>query len=178
MKTKFIALFALVAVVFAGCKDEKSAETQEVKAAPIGKTFKVTLKVIVKNDDDAALFVAEDGTTDFKSEPIWQGIKGSPTEQDITYSLPDGVFPTGLRIDMGLKPQEGMALKSVTLAYMGKTRTIAGAELGNFFRADDTKCSFDPATGEIKAVTVNGKREIPSLYPHDALKAEIEKLAQ
>ena len=65
------------------------------------------------------------------------------------------------------------------IEYKGKTRQIAGSELITFFRADENKCSFDPASGVIKAVVKDGVRQFPSLYPQEAnLKPEIEKLAK
>lgn len=168
-------------MVFTGCKDEKSVDSLEVKQPEaVDETFKVTLGLVVKKDDTFSLFYTEDGTINFKDEPVWLVVKGSDAEQQITYTLPDEVFPTELRFDFGLnKEQEDITLRSVTLEYKGNKRTIAGAELGNFFRADDTRCTFDPQSGLIKGIEKNGVKQSPSLYPHEAnLKPEIEKLAK
>ncbi|RZJ33259.1 MAG: hypothetical protein EOO51_14485 [Flavobacterium sp.] len=181
MKTKFIAFFALCAITLAGCKNEKSVDDLDVvKPEVVDDTFKVDLKVIVAKDDDFALFYTEDGTTDFKNEPLWTKVKGNPQEQDIVYTLPKDVFPTQLRLDLGLKEdQSDVTLKSVTLEYKDKKRVIAGPELAVFFRPDLTKCSFDAATGIVKAVVKDGKRQGPSLYPQEVvLQPEIEKLAK
>ena len=181
MKTKIILSILWVTVFFTGCKNDKSVDSLDVvKPVVVDNSFKVTLNVIVKKDDDFSLFYTEDGSIDFKGEPMWTGVKGSENVQPVTYTLPQDVFPTELRLDFGMKKdQEDIILKSVVLEYKGKTRQIAGPELITFFRADENKCSFDPASGVIKAVVKDGVRQFPSLYPQEAnLKPEIEKLAK
>ena len=50
--------------------------------------------------------------------------------------------------------------------------------MANFFRPDDSKCTFDASSGLIKALVKNGEKQCPSLYPQETLlKPEIEKLA-
>ena len=178
MKTRIILSILLVTVFFTGCKNDKSVDSLEVVTPEVvDNTFKVTLKVIVKKDDDFSLYFTEDGSINFKDQPIWQGVKGSESLQDVVYVLPEGTYPTQLRLDFGLKQdQEDITLKSVKMEYKGKTREILGAELINFFRADDTKCTFDPSTGLIKAIS---QPKAPSLYPQEAnLGPEIAKLAK
>lgn len=166
--------------IFIGCKNEKSADQLEVVTPIVADNiFKVTLNVIVKNDDDFSLYFTDGSGPSFK-EPIWMGIKGSKIPQKLTFKIPDENFPSELRLDFGMKKdQKDIILKSVLLEYNGKKREISGAEIGVYFRADNNKCSFDPSTGIIKAVVKNGERQNPSLYPQDAvLKSEIEKLAK
>ena len=181
MKTKFVAVFAILAFALTGCKNEKPIDDLKVVTPEVvDKTFKVTLKVVVKKDDDIALFSTEDGSLNFTEEPIWLGIKGSDSEQDMVFTLPEGSFPTLFRIDFGVKKdQEDIIWKSIKFEYAGKTREIQGAQLATYFRPDDSKCSFDATTGLIKAVVKDGQRQIPSIYPlENMLPAEIEKLAK
>lgn len=179
MKCKFLLVLSnILFLTFIGCKGEKDIDSLEVlKPDLVEKTFKVTLKVIVKKNDDLALFYTTDGSTNFKDGPIWQEVKGSESLQDVVFVLPEGLYPTQLRLDFGQKQdQENITLQSVKMDYKGKTREIIGAELTNFFRADDSKCTFDPATGLIKAI---GQTKAPSLYPHETnLGPEIAKLAK
>ena len=73
--------------------------------------------------------------------------------------------------------QEDIVFESITMDYIGKSRVIGRPELVSFFRADDSKCTFDHVTGVIKALVKDGKRQYPSLYPHETmLLPEIEKL--
>ncbi len=181
MKTKFFAFFLVTALILTGCKDEKSVDNLEVvKPEIVDNTFKVILKVLVKKDDAFCLFYSEDGSTNFTSEPIWTNVKGSASEQEVVYTMPEDVLPTQLRIDFGLKKdQEDIILKGVTLQYGDKKRDITGLEIANFFRPDVSKCSFDATTGTIKAVVKDGERQSPSLYPHETiLQPELEKLVR
>lgn len=182
MKNKFLLLsFSCFFTIFFSCKNETPIDELEVvkpEAVNVGTNiFKVTLNVIVKKDDDFALFYTTDGTTDFKIAPIWQAIKGNSDVQQIKYNLPQDIFPTQLRLDFGLKQnQEDIELKSVVLEYKDKKREISGAELAVFFRADNNKCSFDGTM--IKAIVKAGVKESPSLYPQEAiLGPELKKLA-
>jgi len=179
MKAKSVLLLLFAAMVFLSCKDNKEQSTPNEPAAVAQDIFKVTLNVVAAKDDDFSLFYKEDGATDF-AEPIWTSVKGNDAAQDVVYTLPADVFPTTLRLDVGRKEnQEQIVLKSVTLEYNGKKRTFNGSEIGNFFRADENKCTFDASTGVIKAVVKDGVKQFPSLYPHDVpLRTEIEKLAQ
>lgn len=166
--------------VFFSCKNETPIDELEIVRPEAAKAnldfFKVKLNVVVKKDDDFALFYTTDGTTDFKTAPIWQAVKGSADVQEINYSLPQNTLPTQLRLDFGLKQnQEDITLKSIVLEYKDKKREISGPELAVFFRADPSKCSFDGST--IKAVVNNGVKESPSLYPQESfLGPELKKL--
>ena len=179
MKTKVLSLLIVMAIVFTGCKNDKSVDSLEVKKAEVvDKTFKVTLKIIVKRDDDFSLFYTEDGSADFKGEALWLGVKGSSDEQEVTFTLPEDVIPTQLRLDFGMKQdQEEIILKGFKFDYQGKTFEKSGPEMAVYFTPDLTKCTFDPATGIIKAVVKDGKAQFPSLYPQvDAMKIALDNL--
>lgn len=181
MKTKSILVVLFSAVLFLSCKNDKTESTKDEASKEVAESgFKVTLNVIVKQDDDFSLFFTEDGSIDFKGTPIWIGVKGSPNVQQVVYTLPSEVFPTELRLDFGMKEnQEDIVLQSVVLEYKANKKEISGAALSNFFRADENKCTFDATTGVIKAIIKDGVRQHPSLYPQEAnLKPEIEKLAK
>jgi hypothetical protein len=187
-KTKFIKMKkSIVLLVFAisfavtGCKKQDATEENKEPAAEVvlDKSFNVILDVTIKHDDDIALYYTTDGSVDFtKIQPIWQGVKGSELAQQVTYKLPEGVKPTEFRIDFGLKPnKEDMYFKKITFKYLGKERAIACPEMVEFFRANDTYCTFDAATGLLRGKVVDGKLSSPSVYPHETkLTPELEKL--
>ncbi len=161
------------------CKKERSGITKKtIDAQP--KTFAVTLDVQFSKDENLSLFYTEDGSIDFKGDPIWKNATGGSSPQQITFELPEDVFPTELRIDFGSKNIDAdIVLKSITLSYNGNERIISGAEIGNFFRPDENKCTFDPSTGKLTGVMKDGVLQNPSLYPQEkALMPEIEKLAR
>ena len=180
MKTRIILSILLVTVFLTGCKHDKSVDSLEVvKTEVVDSSFKVILKVIIKKDDDFALFFTEDGTINFFDvKPIWQGVKGSENAQDITFTLPEGAYPTQFRFDLGLKKdQDDIVMKGVKMTYKGKTFEAYGSKFFTYFRADENLCTADVTTGTIKAIVKDGKVKTASLYPQqDILGPELIKL--
>jgi hypothetical protein len=174
MRVKYFLGLVLFFTVLVACKDEKSVDSLElVRPEVVDDFFRVKMEVLVKNDDDFSLFYTEDGSTNFNLEPIWIGVKGSSSLQEIAYQLPKDVYPTQLRLDFGLKQKlDEVLLKKVVFIYKGSKLEISGLELGKYFRADENKCTFDPTTGIIKPIEKDGTPQFPSLYP---LEVEMEK---
>ena len=180
MKLKTNFLFILLFLTIVSCKEKENnsdsgTNNQEVVAADV---FKVTLNIIAKKKDNFCLLYTEDGSLNF-NEGIWNQSKGSDSEEAIVFALPKDVFPTQLRLDLGKsKEQEDLVIKSIKFEYKGKVRELKGAEMGVFFRADASKCTFDAITGVVKAIEKDGNKEY-SLYPNEAiLAAELPKLAK
>jgi hypothetical protein len=181
MKKSVLLLVFAMSLAVTSCKGDRAEENVDAveEEVVVDKTFNVTIDATIKKDDDIAVYYTTDGTADFsKVTPIWQGVKGSPSAQQITLKLPEGVKPTQFRIDFGLKAnQEDIYFNKITFSHLGAERTIACPEMVDFFRADDNNCTFDPATGLIKAKIVNGKRAVPSIYPQEKnLMPELQKL--
>jgi hypothetical protein len=175
-KNLFLLLFLTLTVI--SCKDEAKNEEKEMQnqeAAVPANAFKVTVNLVAKSDDNFCLLYTEDGSINFK-DGVWKEIKGSYDEQTLEFSLPENVFPTQLRMDLG-KNQDEILLKSVKFDFKGKTRDLKGPELGVFFRADASKCTYDVTMGIIKPLVKDGKKEAISLYPNETiLAAELPKL--
>lgn len=169
MKFKILFFVVCVTITTISCKNEENNQKQQSQEIQdVSDAFIVTLDVIAKKNDDFCLLYTEDGSINFK-EGVWQSIKGSNNSQKLVFSLPDDAKPTQLRIDFGMnKEQEEIILNSFTMEYIGKSRTIGCPELVAFFRADDSKCTFDHVTGIIKPEIKNGVRQNPSLYPHES----------
>lgn len=167
IKFKFLVLFLTITTI--SCKNETDNQKQESKdTQQVSDSFIVTLDVVAKKNDDFCLLYSEDGSINFK-EGVWQAIKGSDNSQKVVFTLPSNVKPTQFRIDFGMnKEQEEVIFNSFTMEYIGKSRTIGCPELVAFFRADDSKCTFDHVTGIIKPVIKDGVRQNPSLYPHES----------
>ncbi len=177
-KNLFLVLFLTVTAV--SCKDEgKNQENEATEVEVAANAFKVTLSFVAKKDDAFCLLYTEDGSVNFK-DGVWKEVRGSEGEQTIEFPLPNDSFPTQLRLDLGKNGvQEEIVMKSIKFEYAGKTRELKGTEMAAFFRPDYSKCSFDAETGIIKAIEKDGKREVPSLYPHEnVLAAELPKLAK
>ncbi len=179
MKMKINFLFILLLLTVVSCKEkENNSDSNVEKQEVAANAFKLTLNIIAKKKDNFCLLYTEDGSLNF-NDGIWSQSKGSESEQAIEFALPKDVFPTQLRLDLGKnKEQEDLVIKSIKFEYQGKIRELKGAEMGVFFRADASKCSFDAITGVVKAIVKDGNREY-SLYPNEAiLAAELPKLAK
>lgn len=179
---KFKSILVLTVLLVLGCKNEKdSSKTDEPEAnAPTEDIFRVAINVTFKENDTFSLFYTEDGSTNFTEKPLTLDWGGTGTPQNLVFTLPNGIYPTELRIDLGMNKNQGdIILNSVELSYNSNKRMIAGPELGNFFRPDEQKCSFDAKTGIVKAKVINGVTQFPSLYPQEInLGPEIQKLAK
>lgn len=180
MKFKSILLLLMMSLAFVNCKNESTPTEAEKNEAEAPKNvFKVAVDVLVKKDDNFCLLYTEDGSLDFK-EGVWQVVKGADAEQKVEFLLPVDVFPSQLRLDLGQKPdQEDIVIKKITFEYLGKTRVLVGQEIAAFFTPDTSKCTFDATTGIVKAVTKDGVKQSPSLYPNQSIQAaEIPTLAK
>ncbi len=180
MKTKSILLLFL-GVIFFSCKnDNKENTNQEPGIEAQANIFKVTVSAIAKKDDDFCLLYTEDGTINFKDGSVWQNLKGNENEQQVVFNLPKDAFPTQLRVDFGInKDQEDIVLKAIIMEYNGKKKEIRGEELRLLFRPDESKCTFDPASGIIKAIVKDGQKQSPSFYPQELnLGPELLKLSK
>jgi hypothetical protein len=181
MKYNNLLILFFCSFLLIGCKDNTAENSEATNQSESSNApFKVTLSFTAKTNDDFCLLYTEDGTINFGEKGIWKAIEGSDKEQSVVFEFPADIFPTELRLDLGIKPEQtDILIKSVTLEYKDKKRDIVGAELGVFFRADENTCKFDPTTGIVKANMKAGVRQNPSLYPQEVImKQEIEKLAK
>ncbi|HNP31934.1 MAG TPA: hypothetical protein PKN96_01430 [Flavobacterium sp.] len=165
---KKIICFLIVSVTLTSCKikdEEAKGETAQTQ----NKGFKVTVNVISKTTDDFCLLYTEDGTINFGKTVVWSSVPGNPEEQKVNFNLPEDVYPTELRFDLGLKQTatDTIYLKSLNFEYNGKKLDIVGAQLGQYFRADENHCKFDPTTGAIIPVVKDGKVMQASIYPQE-----------
>lgn len=165
---KKIICLLIVAVTLVSCKI-KDEQTETETTQPQQKSFKVTASVISKTKDDFCLLYTEDGTINFGETVVWASVPGKQEEQKVDFYLPEDVYPTELRLDLGLKQNatDTIYLKSVHFEYNGKKFDIIGAQLGQYFRADENHCKFDPNTGAIIPNVKDGKVKQPSLYPQE-----------
>ncbi len=183
METKIKALLIIMLInLFSSCKDGKSVdELNVIKSEVEDNLYRVSLKVIVKKQDDFALFYTEDGSVNFFGiKPLWVAVNGSETEQDVNFILPEGVYPNQLRFDLGLKEnQENIIIKGLKVTYKDQIFETYGSDFFNYFRADENQCKVNQSTGEVISNIENGKRKVPSIYPHqDILGKKLENLGK
>ncbi len=167
---KKIIYLLISSIILISCKIKNENAEAETAQPQEKKGFKVTLGVISKVKDDFCLLYTEDGTINFGEGVIWVPVPGKQEEQKVDFYFPEDVYPTQIRLDLGLKltEKDTIYFKSMHFDYNGKTLDIVGQQLGQFFRADENHCKFDPTTGAIIPIVKNGKLERPSIYPHQA----------
>ena len=119
MKNTILGALILLLTTLTSCKNEKSVDNLEVVTPQVvDESFKVTVDVVVKKDDDFCFFYTDGSGPAFK-DPIWTGVKGSETPQKVTYTIPDENFPSEIRLDFGMKKdQEDIVLKSVLQFFL------------------------------------------------------------
>ncbi len=181
MKTKFM-FHVLLLLVITSCKNNTETNEKEPKTDKEVKNnkFKVTLNLLIKKNDTLHLYFTEDKTINFKEESsIWTSVLGNDVAQEVTFELPKDVFPTELRLDLGVnKENEKIQLKGIKLDYMNKSFTINESSIYQYFRVNTDNSLFDAKTNELS----RKNPEIaagPCLYPLEIqLKTEIDKLVK
>ncbi len=182
MRTKFIAAIAFLALAFTGCKNDKTDSKEAAEEAAeekLDETFKVSVNVLVKKNDDFQLYYRESPSDSFSEEKsLWVSVKGSETAQTVNFELPEGVLPTFVRLDFGVnKQQEDIVLNEIDFEYIGKKFAAKGVAIGNYF-TPIKPTTFDLQTGVLKAVDDSGARVEPMLQPNEVLGDELRKLIQ
>ncbi|WP_367277178.1 OstA-like protein [Flavobacterium sp.] len=96
---------------------------------------KITLDLVVQNDDQFQLFYTNDNTFNFSegnSEKI--NIVGNTAEQKVIFYLPENLSITNLRLDLGENPnQKEINIKSITIEKNDKKINISRKEILDYF---------------------------------------------
>lgn len=180
MKSRIVIAIVLFSTFIVGCKNEKSVDSLDVvKPEVIEKNFQVTLDVVVKKNDDFALYYTQDGTSDFKDAPIWMGVKGSDASQKIVFNFPENTVPTNIRVDFGInKDQETMTINNYKMTYAGKSFEASGVNFFKYFKANEECTQVDKEKSLIIPVKKEGKYFGPSFYPEQLICDEIAKMVK
>lgn len=71
--------------------------------APHNYCFEVEIDVVVKKDDIFHVFYKDLNDKDYSADRVVeQKIKGMENSQIVVFSIPEGIIPTGLRLDFGM----------------------------------------------------------------------------
>ena len=161
-------------MIFISCKNEKSTDTIVETVKPI--TFEVILNVNVKQDDSFQLFYTDDLTPNFIDEKsVRVSVKGNADDQKIVFVLPADDLPTNLRLDLGEnKAQSEIKFNSLSMSYAGKTFTLNGMEILQYFVPGQININKEQSL--LKTEQGAAETYDPMFYPQDNLKVEIDKL--
>ena len=107
-------------------------------------------------------------------------IKGSDKPQDVTFSLPDNVIPTHLRVDFGYGKnieQSDVDLKSFSIKYYDKKIEANGVDILKYFYPFEAKTTIESGTSILKRAKKDQETG-PILYPHILLSEKIKEITK
>jgi len=159
---------------------EKESSSETKVAELQDNLFRVSLDLLIQQDDTLHLYYTEDGTINFKEESsVWLTVKGNPASQKVTFELPKDVYPTQFRMDFGINNKnEEIILNAVTFDYKGNKLMLSDSNIFKYFRPDESVTILDPLRRSIKRKDPKQKGG-GSLFPHETiLGPELLKLAQ
>lgn len=163
------------------CKDDKKTteETPQVEAKD--NSFKVSFDLIAKKDDNFHLYYTEDGTINFnEKQSIWVPIKGSETEQEVVFKLPEDAAPTHFRVDFGHgvnKEQTEIVLKKFKMNYYDRAFEAKDSLIFNYFYPNKDNTLLDNTHATLRRSKVD-QETAPSLYPHVPLTEQLAKMVR
>lgn len=173
MNAKSILINLTAVVCFVSCKNKEFQEpVEEVKA----NTFDVIVDLNIQKDDELILFYKDASIAYFdEKNTVYNGVKGKPEAQTITFSIPEGVLPNDIRFDISSKKeQQPIKINSVTLSYSGKVFKIDQKDLLKYFTPNEF-INFDAATGTASFIIKDGNYD-PIFNTKPSIYVELEKI--
>lgn len=183
MKLRFFILSFAVLSLITSCKEDKNAHvttTQEIDTAE-SSPFKVELDITTDKKDDFGLYYTDDGTIAFNSDQVaWAGVK--PGNQKVILTLPEGVIPTAIRLDLGQlkKEQQGnVTVQHFKMSYQGKDFEFKGSEFLTYFvKNDSIETLPHPETQSTEFKQNLKNNTTPFFYPHQKILDEVAKITK
>lgn len=117
---KRILAILTIFITLTSCKEE---EKEVVIVEKPKETFKVGLKLIIKEDDSLQIYYKDSSMDDWGFDKfVTQVVKGRDEEQEVIFNLPENLLPTELRFDMGTNTsQREVEIKSFSMQYLDKS---------------------------------------------------------
>lgn len=161
---KTISVLSIL-VIF-GCKEGKRTNTtanQDLTSSNKTK-LELVIEVIVPEDDVFEVYYHEPEEKTFTSKNyVFERIKGSSKVQEVSFTIPDNIYPERLRIDLGKNINQGeMIFKSARLVFGEKEYSFSEEEIKKQFKPSKFML-FDPNTRTVKTQRINEKYD-PYFY--------------
>jgi hypothetical protein len=173
MKKQLILINLVILTFLVSCKNkEEVTPVEEIKA----NTFDVIIDLKIEKNDELILFYKDPSIAYFDDKnTVYNGLKGSPESQLVTFSVPEGVLPNDIRFDISSnKDQSSITINSITLAFEGRTFKIEQKDILKYFTPNEF-IKFDEATGTVNFVK-NGESFDPYFLTKEIIYPEIEKV--
>lgn len=178
MKERILILL-IISIFISSCKNEKKEALE--KEAKVDNSFNVSFDFILKKDDDIHLYYTTDGTLNFnENNSLWLPIKGSENAQTLTFSLPDDVIPTHLRVDFGAginEQQSDVDIKSFTMKYYDKKVVANGLAFFDYFYINESNTKKDEGTTVLRRLDQKQSGG-PMVYPQTLLTDKIKEMTK
>jgi hypothetical protein len=180
MKSKFLIVTALFAIVFSSCKNE--TETKKTEAAEeVKANFTAEFDLTSDKDDALAFYYTEDGSISFTPEKVyWLPIIAGKDYKKVTVTAPDDHLPKSIRVDFGAKKgaeQGTITLKSFKISCYNKTIEGNGTNFLNYFIKDGlVEVKVDSTAGTITFLPDLKNNSNHFYYPTQLLLDELKKI--
>jgi hypothetical protein len=183
MKSKLIFIIFLSMFALVSCKD-KEVQNENNEVAPFEQVQKdniiVTLTAVVKKDDSFQLYYKNEDSEAFSEEKsFFIEFKGSETEQNIVFNLPEEEFPNYLRMDFGTnKEQSPIEIKNLKLSYYDKTVEIKDSNFFDYFYGNELTVKIDKQNAIVEPLLSAEGNYDPMFASADGLRKQLEQLVQ
>ncbi|WP_264520036.1 hypothetical protein [Flavobacterium sp. N1994] len=176
MKSKLISILSLF-IVLTSCKNKEESQPVETPAKAVENKFTITLEAKVIKDDAFHIYYSEDGSQNFtEDKSVWVEFKGNPNPQKIKFELPENIYPTMLRLDLGTnKDQENIEFINLNLKYFNSTKDMKWGDFLTYFRPNELVTGLE--TNLIKPIKKDPYVG-PSFFPMDAMKPMLENFGK
>lgn len=176
MRTKLLTAFFLLSLTFISCKNDDKKEVVSPIEAVKSNTFDVIVDLVIKKDDELILFYKGSSINYFDDKnTVYYGIKGKQEPQSVTFSIPEGVLPNDIRIDISSKKdQEPVKINSISLSFEGRIFKVDQKDLLKYFTPNEY-IAFDAASS-VATFLPKGEQYDPIFNTKPAIYIELEKV--
>jgi hypothetical protein len=133
---KIIYLFTLLLVFSCKNNDKEVEKIKHNSPIEMNTYLSVTIKAKIQEDDKFQLFFSEEVTSQYHPEDIVEVyFKGQDKFQDITFNLPERIYPIKTRIDLGVKKNETpIIIEEIVFSTGTNNRIFKGSEISEYFK--------------------------------------------
>jgi len=190
---KIYILIVLTLFLFS-CKGEQKQEQvidqpsaiDAIENKALKNTTVVTLKGVFEKDDKFQLLYTESKEENYTSKKIiTKKIIGSYSEQEITYILPKGIYPSKIRLDFGKNKEQGaIMINSVSISLESQVIEISNTEFLSYFKPNSwiskinvsNESEYKLIVKELKVSSNNTVSYAPYFSATNKLISELEAL--
>lgn len=174
MKVNYIiASLSLSVVLFASCNKEEKKEV--VEKAELNN-IQVSLDLTIKKDDSLQVFYKDEAIVAFGEEnSVIVAVKGSTSQQEVIFNLPEEITPTELRFDIGNKEgQEPIVLNDFKMKY--KEKVYSAKDSTMLYFAPNDQLTYDAISKTLTHKKISGQPYDPFIYSTPILAKQVKNL--